>query len=144
MWTDFNRPNNVLIRDGLAYVTEIGFHANRHGGEHFIYMADPPPGHTKEAQVSICTLDGTVLARLGAENIARPGNIIAPHGITMDSKGDLYVGETSTDGGACQAARRRHPADDSEILAGCRNDPTFFFFFFFFFPFSFFPLPPFF
>jgi sugar lactone lactonase YvrE len=105
VWSGFNRPNNVLIRDGLAYVTEIGFHANRYGGEHFIYMADPPPGHTPEAQISICTLDGTILARLGAENVACPGNVIAPHGLAIDSRGDLYVGETPTDGGAS----RLHP-----------------------------------
>lgn len=35
-------------------------------------------------------------------NIVRPGNIIAPHGIAIDRKGDLYIGETPTDGGAAK------------------------------------------
>jgi hypothetical protein len=50
-------------------------------------------------------LDGTILAHLGAENVARAGNIIAPHGLAIDRKGDLYVGETPTDSGAA----RLHP-----------------------------------
>jgi hypothetical protein len=40
---------------------------------------------------------GNTLARLGGENGPglEPGKFIAPHGLAMDSRGDIYVGEVS-------------------------------------------------
>ena len=40
---------------------------------------------------------GTVLARLGHEPLAgtRPGQFLSPHGLAVDSRGDLYVGEVA-------------------------------------------------
>ena len=41
-------------------------------------------------------LKGEVLARLGDIGQGEaPGQFIAPHGITIDSHGDIYVGEVS-------------------------------------------------
>ena len=62
---DMTGPNDLCIRDGLAYVAE--------GGQ----------------WVSIRTLDGQVLARLGGdESIFKSG-----HGITVDAEGSIYVTE---------------------------------------------------
>ena len=58
-------PNDLCIRDGLAYVAE--------GGQ----------------WVSVRTLDGQVVARLGGdESIFKSG-----HGITVDAEGSIYVTE---------------------------------------------------
>ncbi len=62
---DMPGPNDLCIRDGLAYVAE--------GGQ----------------WVSLRTLDGQVVARLGGdESIFKSG-----HGITVDAEGSIYVTE---------------------------------------------------
>jgi hypothetical protein len=40
---------------------------------------------------------GKLLARLGGENGPglEPGKFVAPHGLALDSRGDIYVGEVS-------------------------------------------------
>lgn len=52
-------------------------------------------------RVSILTLKGELLARWGgAEKSDRPGEFCgSPHGVWVDSRGDLYVGQVHTDGG---------------------------------------------
>ncbi|MGI9333698.1 MAG: hypothetical protein ACR2RL_11140 [Gammaproteobacteria bacterium] len=46
---------------------------------------------------SIVDNDGKLLARIGDINGAgnEPGQFISPHGIAVDSRGDVYVGEVS-------------------------------------------------
>jgi hypothetical protein len=48
-------------------------------------------------RVSILSNDGDVLARITTEPAAGtgPGQFISPHGLAVDSRGDLYVGEVS-------------------------------------------------
>ncbi|MGE5201745.1 MAG: hypothetical protein ACM3O6_06735, partial [Acidobacteriota bacterium] len=47
-------------------------------------------------RISIVTTEGKPLARLGHMNVGEAvGQFIAPHGIAVDSRGDLYVGEVS-------------------------------------------------
>jgi len=47
--------------------------------------------------VTILSNKGEVLARIGREptNGTGPGQFISPHGLAVDSRGDLYVGEVS-------------------------------------------------
>jgi hypothetical protein len=49
-------------------------------------------------RISIMTHDGKLLARLGATPAAgqQPGQFYSPHGIAIDSRRDLYVGEVSS------------------------------------------------
>jgi hypothetical protein len=48
------------------------------------------------ARVSIVSLEGDLLGRVGDRFAGeRPGQFIAPHGVTIDSRGDLYVAEVS-------------------------------------------------
>jgi hypothetical protein len=46
--------------------------------------------------------DGKIVARFGDDSAKRaaPGNFIAPHGIALDSRGNLYVSEVSGTFGA--------------------------------------------
>jgi hypothetical protein len=49
-------------------------------------------------RVSVVTHDGKLLARLGVTPAAgqQPGQFYSPHGLAIDSRGDLYVGEVSS------------------------------------------------
>jgi hypothetical protein len=47
-------------------------------------------------RVSIYTDKGELLARLGDMHAGlNPGQFISPHGLAVDSRGDIYVGEVS-------------------------------------------------
>jgi hypothetical protein len=47
-------------------------------------------------RVSIYTSKGELLARLGRPHAGlEPGQFISPHGLAVDSRGDIYVGEVS-------------------------------------------------
>ena len=46
-------------------------------------------------RVSIVTHEGKPIARLGDATRERESQFIAPHGICVDSRGDIYVGEVS-------------------------------------------------
>ena len=69
-WTGFRQPTAVVIGpDDTVYVPEL------------------------QSRVTILDSDGKVLARWGGEEDTSPGGFIAPHGIAIDSHGDIYVGE---------------------------------------------------
>jgi hypothetical protein len=47
-------------------------------------------------RVSIYTHKGEMLARLGHRPAGlEPGEFMSPHGLAVDSRGDIYVGEVS-------------------------------------------------
>ena len=60
-------------------------------------LPEGPDGHVfvSEVQHRVTALDpgGKVLARWGGESSRQPGRFVAPHGIAVDSRGDVYVGE---------------------------------------------------
>lgn len=89
-WTDVQRPCDLAIdRDGLIYVAELW---RPKGKKSFVHgeMLEDHPG-----RVTVLSPDGQVLDRWGGspEFHHTPGNFIAPHGITVDSRGDVYVAE---------------------------------------------------
>jgi len=84
MWTGFLQPTDVVVgADGEAYVSEL-----RH-------------------RLSIVDGNGNVLARWGGESSHEPGQFVAPHGIAVDSHGDIYVGEV-LEGQRVQKFVRKH------------------------------------
>lgn len=97
-WTDLARPCQVAIdRAGFLYVAELGFRAGRWPG-----TGAAQPGQTG-GRVSIFDSKGKLHARFGGgENPCAPGDFFAPHGIWVDSRGDLYVSEVALAGGARQ------------------------------------------
>jgi len=87
-WTNMQKPQGFYMGpDGLLYTTEKP--VKRPDGKAPGFL---PP------RVSIWDTDGKLLARWGGEDLTKPGNFFAPHGIWGDSRGDLYIGELSTDG----------------------------------------------
>jgi len=88
-WTNMHRACALWIeRDGAderIYVSELG-------PTYPFSKAAPNLG----PRISVYALDGTLLARLGDRAAGEePGQFITPHGLAMDSRGDLYVGECS-------------------------------------------------
>ena len=87
-WNFLHRPCGLCIGQGvkpLCYIGELGpsLAVNRE-----IPNLGP--------RVSITDINGLVLARLGHMHAGEaPGQFIAPHGIAVDSHGDVYVGEVS-------------------------------------------------
>ena len=87
-WVNMHRPCGLFMEEGSEerlYVTEFG---------------PGTPVNTElpciGPRVSVYATDGTRLARIGdRESADRPGQFIAPHGISLDSRGDMYVGEVS-------------------------------------------------
>ncbi|MCZ6544800.1 MAG: peptidyl-alpha-hydroxyglycine alpha-amidating lyase family protein [Chloroflexi bacterium] len=86
MWSNIHRPDGLtLAADGNIYIGELnGFPG-----------VDTAPGLGH--RVSVLNRDGELLARFGhPEEGEGAGHFIAPHGIAVDSRGDIYVGEVST------------------------------------------------
>ena len=71
-WTDLIRPTDMYVGDEVVIVSELCM------------------------RISIFTLGGDLLTRWGNEgHTAEDRLLLAPHTLTVDSRGDLYVGEVS-------------------------------------------------
>ena len=85
MWSNIHRPDGLTLgADGNIYIGELNAIDGLDGA--------PGLGH----RVSVYSRDGERLARFGAAHEGEaPGHFIAPHGIAVDSRGDIYVGEVA-------------------------------------------------
>jgi hypothetical protein len=87
-WNNLHRPSGLCMTFGkcpLCYVGEIG-----------PYMPVNRNYPNIGPRVSLLDGKGNVLARLGRTEDAvgqEPGQFMSPHGIAVDSRGDIYVGE---------------------------------------------------
>lgn len=92
-WHNLHRPSALCLpgaAPGVVYVTEIGpYLAANHGW--------PNLG----PRVSVLNAsDGKVLSRLSREPSAgtEPGQLVSPHGIALDSQGDVYIADVAYTG----------------------------------------------
>jgi DNA-binding beta-propeller fold protein YncE len=86
-WVNMARPCGLYIDQAseLAYIGELG-----------AAIGANAEGRKLGPRVSIYNTRGQLLARLGDEGEGEvPGRFIAPHGVCIDSRGDIYVGEVS-------------------------------------------------
>ena len=84
-WNNLHRPCGLHIEGDLVYIGQLATHLD--------VNADYP---NLGACVSIHDLTGRRLAKLGDVRPGEePGQFTAPHGLAIDSQGDLYVGEVS-------------------------------------------------
>ena len=85
-WTDLLHPDTIYIdEDDLVYIAEL------------------------DQRITIMTLDGEVVSQWGSERGSTvPGEFLAcPHGIWVDSHGDVYVGEVQADARLQKFIRQR-------------------------------------
>ncbi len=87
-WNNMHRPCALYMDRGsqpLCYIGEFG-------PGMAVNKDIPNLGN----RVKIYSKEGKLLARLGdIRGGEAPGQFIAPHGIALDSRGDIYVGEVS-------------------------------------------------
>jgi hypothetical protein len=87
-WHNMHRPCALYMdsgREPLCYLGELG-----------PSMAVNKDCPNLGPRLSILSKEGKILARLGDIRPGEaPGQFIAPHGLALDSRGDLYVGEVS-------------------------------------------------
>ena len=89
-WHDLHRPSGMYMPPGkcpICYVGEIG--------PYYEFNRDTP---NLGPRVSILSNEGKLLARITAEpagGTTGPAQFISPHGLAVDSRGDLYVGEVA-------------------------------------------------
>ncbi|MCC6629097.1 MAG: hypothetical protein IT340_17040 [Chloroflexi bacterium] len=89
-WTDVQRPTNIAIgRDGRVYVSELWWRVGQRSQRHGDITIDQP------GRVSIYDGNGSLLHRFGGPARVALGNVVAPHDICVDSRGDLYVAEVT-------------------------------------------------
>jgi DNA-binding beta-propeller fold protein YncE len=87
-WNDLHRPNGMCMARGHNPLTYIG-----EGGPSGEINKDWP---NIGPRVSIHSAKGKVLARLGLPHAGiNPGQFTSPHGIAVDSAGNIFVGELS-------------------------------------------------
>jgi hypothetical protein len=87
-WSNVHRP--------------CGLFADRRQGD-AVYVGELPSALAVNAEVpnigarvSVFSKKGELLGRVGGRFAGeRPGEFVAPHGCTVDSRGDLYVAEVS-------------------------------------------------
>ena len=86
-WTNMARPCGLYINQetGLVYVGELGAAI----GANLAATGLGP-------RISIYNTSGNVIARLGNQGEGfDTGKFVAPHGVCIDSRADIYVGEVS-------------------------------------------------
>ncbi len=117
-----NHRVQVFDRDG-RYQTQLGnlhrpcgLFAERRNGDR-LYVGELPSHLAVNAavpfigaRVSVVTLKGDLIARFGGRFAGEePGEFVAPHGVVVDSRGDVYVAEVA------YTAKGRHETPPREI-----------------------------
>lgn len=85
-----------MSRAAAVYIDKRGESDIVYVGEYFAGIASNAIGTDLGPRVSIYQTDGTLLARVGRESYGdESGRFYSPHGIAVDSKGDVYVAEVA-------------------------------------------------
>jgi DNA-binding beta-propeller fold protein YncE len=89
-WTDTRRPTHLVFDGaGRAYVSELWWQPGQ------ISRRYGPAGSIRSGRVSVHDGNGGVIARWGGQDPTAAGSFAAPHGIAVDSRGDVYVSEVT-------------------------------------------------
>jgi DNA-binding beta-propeller fold protein YncE len=85
IWNNIHRPCGLTVGpDGNVYIGELNG----------VGLVEDCPGYGH--RIEVFSPEGRLLARFGdPDEGEEPGRFIAPHGIAVDSRGDIYVGEVS-------------------------------------------------
>jgi DNA-binding beta-propeller fold protein YncE len=89
-WHNMLRPCGLYVTRGKSPLAVVG----ELGPETAAALTAGVPN--LGPRVSILSAEGEVLARLGTQPLGEaPGQFIAPHGVAVDSRGDIYVAEVA-------------------------------------------------
>ena len=89
-WNNLMRPCGLFVTRGKSPLAVIG----ELGPESVAGLTRGVPN--LGPRVSLVSAKGDVLAHLGTRPVGEaPGQFIAPHGVAVDSRGDIYVAEVS-------------------------------------------------
>jgi NHL repeat-containing protein len=83
------RPTELIFHDGLLYLSELWWVKGQKKGNGEEVTKD------EYGRISILDTSGKVLARYGGGAPNTAGNFTAPHGMAVDSRGDVYVAEVT-------------------------------------------------
>lgn len=104
-WAEIWWPCDMCVdADGYMYVAEVGGifmgagepKQSATGARGVPDDAVAPDRSKPPARITVRDLTGTILAEWSEEDPFGTGMYFSPHGITIDSKGNLYVGEVAT------------------------------------------------
>jgi sugar lactone lactonase YvrE len=87
VWPGIYRPSAICVKQGRVYVTELG---------HRLYIDNvlfKPSVNPPWARVRVFDTEGRELTAFGGPEGWLAGNFFAPHGICVDSSGNIYVAE---------------------------------------------------
>jgi DNA-binding beta-propeller fold protein YncE len=86
-WNNLHRPNSIYMRPGKCHTCYIG-----EGGPAMSVNAKSPG---LGPRITITDAKGKPITRIGDPSGSglNPGQFMSPHGLTVDSKGSIYVGE---------------------------------------------------
>jgi DNA-binding beta-propeller fold protein YncE len=87
--TDVQRPTQIVLARGLMYISELGWRPGQRSFRNGSIVKEMP------ARVSVLDANGTVVMRLSGSDPCGPGSFCAPHGLAVDTNGDLYVAEVT-------------------------------------------------
>jgi len=106
IWTNLTRPGDLWIdAQGHVFVGEMAWNMAE------THLTGAPFAEARSAQMSVRDLDGNLLTRWGCDDPCAPGSFASPHGLCLDSRGDLYVGEVIHT--ALSRGGRWHPGCDA-------------------------------
>jgi len=88
IWDHIQRPTDLYVdKQGLLYIASLPWRAGASE------LGGPVQRYSLPGGVYVLDLDGNVLVHWAHADACAPGSFIAPHAITADSRGDIYVGE---------------------------------------------------
>ena len=103
IWPGICRPSAICIRQGRVYVTELG---RRLYIDNVLFK---PSNNPPWARVRVFDTEGHELTVFGGPEGWLPGNFFAPHGISVDSSGNIYVAEVIWPANESSPPKDLHP-----------------------------------
>jgi DNA-binding beta-propeller fold protein YncE len=89
-WTNVTRPGDLFIgADGTIYIGEMGWEQGLPNMAGHIMEEDRP------SRLTVRDPDGNILSTWGSIDPCANDGFSAPHGMWVDSRGDIYVGEVT-------------------------------------------------